>query len=71
MRIYQNGFIFSSNDASELAEKMSYIIDNNEYLDNIRNESRKTYERYFSMEAFAERLEQELCIAKEQWMGEL
>lgn len=51
-----NGFLFSSKNASELKEKLEYVIDNFDTLDDVRKAGRKTYEQYFSQEIFTENL---------------
>lgn len=56
----ENGFICKVGDATDLSEKISYIIRNNEKLDHIRKASRNTYEKNFTMEKFGERLERQV-----------
>ncbi|WP_297417352.1 glycosyltransferase [Clostridium sp.] len=51
----ENGFIFENENPNKLAEKIAYIIENNDKLDNIRKESRKIYEKNFTMECFRNR----------------
>ncbi|UYO05156.1 glycosyltransferase [Paenibacillus sp. PSB04] len=51
-----NGFLFSSRNASELKEKLEYVIDNFDAMDDVRKAGRKTYEQYFSQEIFTENL---------------
>ena len=48
-----NGYIFKTEDSEELSNIMENIINGEGIVDNIRECARKTYEKYFSMEAFA------------------
>lgn len=48
----KNGFVYANNDYKELANKIMYVIDNNDKIDSLKIESRKTYEKYFSMDVF-------------------
>lgn len=52
----ENGFIFPSEDAEALTEKISYCIENKNNLEKIGAESRKIYEKYFSENAMEESL---------------
>ena len=66
----ENGFICKAGDAASLAEKMAYVIEHFNELGPIREKARKTYEKYFSMEIFGERLDRELLLTeKEYWSG--
>ncbi|MEW9699976.1 glycosyltransferase family 4 protein [Paenibacillus sp. SI8] len=47
-----NGLVFKNGSAKELLNKMIYIIENRDELDNIRYESRKIYEEYFQISVF-------------------
>lgn len=51
-----NGFLFNSKSASELEEKLEYVIGNFDKMDEVRKAGRKTYEQYFSQEIFTENL---------------
>ncbi|MGO0906034.1 glycosyltransferase [Clostridioides difficile] len=51
-----NGFVYNNNDYKELLQKIMYVIDNSNNLDSLMEESRKTYEKYFSMDVFDENL---------------
>ncbi|MGV2643357.1 glycosyltransferase, partial [Clostridium perfringens] len=51
-----NGFLFSSKNASELKEKLEYVIGNFDTMNDVRRAGRKTYEQYFSQEIFTENL---------------
>lgn len=47
-----NGFVYKDNDYLKLSEKMMYVIDNSKDLAGVREKGRKTYEAYFTEEAF-------------------
>ncbi len=47
-----DGFIYRNNDYKELMNKMIYVIDHVNELDNLKAEGRRTYERHFTKEAF-------------------
>lgn len=52
----KNGFVFPSEDAEALKEKIIYCLDNREVLTGIGKESRKIYEDYFSENAMEKSL---------------
>ena len=52
-----NGFVFPSEDAVTLEEKITYCIENKSILEGIGAESRKIYEKYFSEKAMEESLQ--------------
>lgn len=54
----KNGFIFPIRDHVKLSEKMQYIIENKDILIELNNESRKTYETYYTYEAFKENVKE-------------
>ncbi|GFI51644.1 spore coat protein SA [Lachnospiraceae bacterium] len=56
----KNGFICKSNDPTDLAKKMLWIINNKDKLQDIGIQARKTYEKYFTLEKFGDRLESAL-----------
>lgn len=67
----ENGFICRAGDAASLAEKMVQVIKHLDELGPMREKARETYEKYFSMEAFGERLERELLLTeREYWAKE-
>ena len=53
----ENGFICKKNETTSLCEKMRWIIKNKERLHIIGEKARETYEKFFTMESFGERLE--------------
>ncbi len=63
----ENGFICKKGDISGLSEKMGWIIHNKEKLQEIGLNARQTYEAYFSLEKFGERLEAALLNTIEKY----
>ncbi len=55
-----NGFVVPSDDATNLSEKMRYVIQNINELDNMRQAAREVYDKIFSMKIFGDRLEIEI-----------
>nr|WP_286676260.1 glycosyltransferase [Clostridium sp. ZBS17] len=53
----KSGIVYTNNDSSELAEKISYIINNNNNLSEQRIRARLTYEKYFSKLVFDHNIE--------------
>lgn len=62
----KNGFVVEVNNPVELAECMSWIIENKDKWFSIGQEARRTYESKFTLEKFGERLENAMnsCIVK-------
>lgn len=58
----KNGFICNVEDVNSLCKKISWIISHKDELDEIRKNARLTYEKYFTMEKFGERLEKALGL---------
>ena len=56
----ENGFVFESENVEAAYKKMKWVFLHREELDNVRKMARLTYEKFFSMEAFGDRLEKEL-----------
>lgn len=52
-----DGFIYHNNSVDELAEKIAYVFENRDKLQQIGKNARKTYEDNFSMEVFEEKLQ--------------
>lgn len=52
IREMQSGIVYNNNDSSELAEKISYVINNINNLDEQKVQARLTYEKYFSKDVF-------------------
>jgi glycosyltransferase involved in cell wall biosynthesis len=50
----ENGFVFENEDPESLKEKLIYIADNIDRLEDIKRGSRKIYEDGFSMDVFGE-----------------
>lgn len=55
----ENGFIYESQNNGHLAEKMQWVISNEDKLNDMRQAARKTYEDFFSPEVMEKRIE---CI---------
>ena len=51
-----NGFVFENENASKLTDKIRWCIQNRDKLENIGEESRLIYERYFTLEVFERNL---------------
>ena len=58
----KNGFICNVEDPDSLHQKISWIISHKDELNKIRKNARLTYEKYFTMEKFGERLEKALGL---------
>lgn len=55
-----NGFVYDTNDVEALFKKMKWCLDNNEKMKVVCEGSRELYERFFSMNVFAQQLESAL-----------
>lgn len=53
----ENGLIFRSNAVDDLVKQMSYCVDNEDKLMKLRENARKTYIRFFSMDVLGDRVE--------------
>ncbi|MCI9141200.1 MAG: glycosyltransferase [Lachnospiraceae bacterium] len=53
----RNGLIFPTGDSKALSAKMEWVIQNSEQLSQMGKNARQTYEKYFTMDGFGERLE--------------
>lgn len=64
-----NGFVCKAGDVNSLYEKLSWLIDNrtDEKLQAMRHKSRAIYDEYFSMESFANRLEEAVMETVENY----
>lgn len=47
-----NGFIFKTNEISELSNTITYIVENYDSMENIKKEGRKIYDTFFSEDCF-------------------
>lgn len=63
----ENGFIIPSEDINALKVKLEWILDNQDKLADIGKKARKTYEKYFTMDVFAENLEKAILETKTEW----
>ena len=51
-----NGLVFKNEDAVELASLISWCLENGEELEKLGENARKTYEKWFTMERFGDRV---------------
>lgn len=63
----QNGFICKKGNAIDLSQKMEWIINNKGKLQEIGEQARKTYEKYFTLEKFGNRLESALLDTMDKY----
>lgn len=66
-----NGFLFRTEDADDLAKKMAFAIENRDVLQEIGENARQTYETYFTMEQFGERLEEAISDTERNFYAEV
>ena len=66
----KNGYICRAGDSRNLYEVMKQIKEDYEQLECVKDEARKTYEKYLTLESFSERLEQELLCAEKEYSRE-
>ncbi|ETP71246.1 glycosyltransferase [Lachnospiraceae bacterium JC7] len=52
----ENGFVFPVRDFEKLSEKLKFVIDNNENLNDLRCSGRSIYEKYYSFDIFRQKL---------------
>lgn len=62
-----NGFVIPADDAEALKKRMEWIMNNRECLEEIGKNSRKTYEKYFTMDVFADNLDRILREAERKF----
>ncbi|WP_092330285.1 glycosyltransferase [Butyrivibrio sp. YAB3001] len=58
----KNGFIYKCNNKEALAESIKYVIDNREAMAEVKEEARKTYERFFQYDSLRKAFLKELSI---------
>ena len=63
-----NGFICKCGNVEDLAEKLQWVIGHIETLEKVCLNARKTYEKYFTLEKFGNRLESLLIEAEKQYL---
>ena len=63
----KNGFICKAGNPAGLSGKMQWIINNRDRLQKIRFQARKTYEEYFTLESFGDKLEKALLETIDQY----
>lgn len=66
----RNGLICEAGNVDSLYNCMKWVLDNADKLDGMRLEARKTYEQHFTLNHFADRLEQLLLQAKQKYEDE-
>ena len=54
---YVNGYVFESENINQLVDRLGFIIDNIENLDNVRRKSRLIYETYFTEHVFRDNVD--------------
>lgn len=52
----KNGFVYEPEKKEDLLSVIEYIVANFDYLNSVKEQARKTYENYFSMNVFSEHL---------------
>lgn len=60
----ENGFVVKAGDVDDLYQKMEWVLLHKDKLEEMKKKARETYEEYFAMDRFGERLERELLQAK-------
>lgn len=63
-----NGLICAANDAKSLSEKMEWVVENPRQCSIISENARKTYEKYFTMEKFGQRLDKAVQSTMKGWV---
>lgn len=63
-----NGYLCEAGNVNSLSDKLQYVIENFANLDTVRLAARKTYEKYFTLEVFGQRLEEEMNYTKKVWI---
>ena len=58
----ENGLLCRAGDATDLSRQMRWVLEHGERLKRVRENARKTYEQFFTMDFFGKRLEQILSI---------
>lgn len=62
-----NGFICKAGDVESLTEKMQYVVDHFDELDDMRKNARKTYEKNFTLDILGDSLESEINVTIEKY----
>ncbi len=63
----ENGFLYRAENIDELTDRMKAVILNEHYIKEIGRKSRKTYETFFSLDAFSRSLKDEIEICLHDW----
>lgn len=67
----KSGFVFQTGNALELSDRMRWLLHNREKISVIGEKARQTYEKYFTMEKFGERLEDAVTDTIDSYEGAL
>lgn len=62
-----NGLVFETGNGKDLAGKIKWVMSHEQECETIRKNARKTYEEFFTLEKFGERLEMELNLANREF----
>ncbi len=57
----RDAFVFRSEDSSDLARVLKYVVDNYSELDFMRDNARLVYEKVFSLSGLDDRIDQKIC----------
>jgi glycosyltransferase involved in cell wall biosynthesis len=63
-----NGFVCEASNAYALARVIERILHNKDNMESVKENARKTYEEYFTMEKFEERLNKEIEATLEKYL---
>lgn len=63
----ENGFVVAAGDIEALHNKMQWIIDNRDQINEIGVKARETYKKYFSMNVFGENLDKAVSETVKKW----
>lgn len=63
----ENGFVVPVGNAEILRDRMEWLITHRKEMERMGKAARKTYEQYFTMELFGNRLEQALIEIQNKW----
>ena len=67
----KNGFIVEADNVDMLRDKMQWVVNHRDKLEDIGNRARETYEKYFSMKAFGDNLEKVIKETVDKWKLEV
>lgn len=64
-----NGFVIPTENISALRDRMDWLIFHREEIGRIGEAARRTYEQYFTIDVFGDRLEKALKETERRWKG--